>query len=1595
MLGESSNQVEASEIKKSVLRQALLGIDDFFYSFYKNQEKQLFLSQLREKIMALRKCFSGAKLTLNPINQMELAKFWCLLVLILDQNYKCHDNKKYIQSDLSDLVVNDFFADIRLIDDEYWKDQMLVAWLDIAGFQTVESVKNSVHRENLFGNFKNKIKESYQNIKKGLCVINNESQKYYLDYMKNILKQILGIISDCEKTKRLKDKVIECLLDYRIDKNALIKFNPIYRLPHTIILGLDAGIFMLLNHITPEEEKIMLKCKEICPDYLSKIKKSTENDGSKKIRVGGGAFGEVRLALVLCENMNTIHGRTGMKLGDVICVKKYLKVNKNKMKRANSDILIYAIKDYYAEPELVFSPEAYDLCFIFNPALENKHSKAYTFQRFYPAMCGDEIINKEWPYIFKFMCDLFDGIIKLLNKGICLLDFKLENTLYDFNNNQGRFIDTGGSVYKTSREELITFKVDSRHYEFTARFSSPEINAANIGDVVNLIKAIACNFGKTLKYIVLKNKFKDCPNPKKLEMIIEKLEKHNPKERWFLEQAFDEFKQIGPGVPPTLFDLEPKLKDIQFAIEEEMLYKESGGEKLSFSLLENSNKLIPIYVQNMEEEKELEEKELIDEVAEKFLKINELSETKVMFIGGPMGAGKSLFLKRLYLQCVRNWKPKKPFPFYVDLSRKLNLKTSFANMVEEIKDFKNDPNYDFPFTLFTKEKYSMILFLDGFDKAGDKRNVIAAFFEELNFNQNIKIFVNSQEDFFKNPREIIEWFEGNYFKCWTYKILPLNFEENKNFKDLENFMKMNEYLPHEEPFDKTIDFINEHDLMKFMRTPLEVKMNAKIIPELHESFKNNKTFGLDIIYEEYVRKIIIENKEEYNSQDGHSIVEKMLMKELKIDPEDKYYERFCIQLAIEIHLNKGKVKKKIDSSQDHRNLPLYFLSRILKSIVNFTFSKEHVSLEFYHDSLLIYYLTKSFQIQEVTTNEIIDILSDFNKSCQSYLVEVLQNNNGNSKKTIKKLLLRIIENTKEDKLSKAIRASSNAISILIKAKIPLINKDFTNIDITEANLSHGILSGSNFSNSNLTAVNLTACKMDGCFFINTVIKDAIFTDFYSFELDIQKPIIGVVRNPEKDNANSCCLIVCCKNGNVYEVDLFYPKEKDPKLLKLDYNKEKCSPVPLVANCMAISQKSPKFVIGSRDKDLLFFERNAIESKFDKAIKPLFSRYPPRSISFSNNEKYIIELSETNYIKFWKVDPNTGEFTDNESNSKCLSNLGDLNLNCQTPAYDDSFILIAADNGLLYIWSKPFQKDLTSFYILRDFKSPITSFCSSKNSWKFLCGTRNGEIHSFELKENNGLMEIYMGASANANNEITVLKMMKHETCFLSGDVTGRITLWLFKFSAAMTVIMPLKYFDGHQKSMIVSLELNKCEEYIISSSSDAKIIIWKIGDIHELKSLKRHALNYSVTSIDVSDDCSFIVSGGTDGCVILNSGKSKGFLDKIQAHEKMIKCVIISKDKQFLVTAGDDGRIIKWDRSTGKFHKEFGIEGNSTHKESVNEIMQSKNGVFLISGSEDWTVKLWDFDLGSQILILGNNSEIKCLCFSPDCNEILTGEIKS
>jgi len=1293
-----------------------------------------------------------------------------------------------------------------------------------------------------------------------------------------------------------------------------------------------------------------------------------------------------------------------MKLGDLICVKKYLKCAKDGKIRSQSDILINALKDYYAEPELVFSPEAYDLSLISSPNVNEKHRKGYTMHRFFPAKNGEEIVNLDWSCIFRFMCDLFEGMIKLFDKGICMLDFKLENTLLDDQNKQGRYIDMGGAVYKFSRQELIDFHVDSRHYEYSESYSSPEINSASFGSAVNLCQAMAYNFGKALEFIEEKeekNKKKDCPDQERLRSVITHLLKKDVNERWSVEQGYANFKLIGSGAIEKDIDLTMKINDINQMIKKNRLLFREIDENLSF----DSDKLIPIYVENSQEE--IKNKEQIEIISEKFLSDKNI-ETKVLLLIGMMGAGKSSFLNRLYLQTLKQWKYKNPFPFYLNLADKATLKDSFERMVKDLEEnfIGTNLSYDFPFTLFTREKYPMVIFLDSFDKAGDKRNVVSGFYEELHFNLNVKFVVTSREDYFKSPNEITQWFEKSYFKCEVYRFLPLNFEDEMTSQMLEKYLKVNDALYDQNTFEKTMELIQDYNLLQFMRTPLQVKMNAKIIPELHEKCKNIESFSLDTIYEEYAEKIINENKLNIDP----SRMEKMLQ-EFKFNPNEKFYDQYCSEIAQSLHLNKGKIILKIDSSQDYRNLPMYTLSRMLKSILNFHFSKGEVSYEFDHDFFLIHYLVKGFETSG-NFNQIdkfIDILSKKkkDKSFISYFIETLQHHKKQKKETIK-LLKAIVFHTRENKTEKAIKASSNAMTILAQAHISFVNKDLRNINITGADLSHGIFSGSDFRNSNLSKANLTGCKLDRCFFIGTSMKNVIFTNDKSTYLNLGSPVIGVVIDGNNDNEEIMNLVVACENGNVYIVDLICnQKQIDYNIKQIEINFSPDShfsksdfPFKSKTKCLAISKDGQKLITGKQNQNLMYFLRECCDSedkkraplKFYDILSSTVGHYPTKSISFSNDGRYIVEMQKRNLIKIWISVPYENKYIDKASNVLCMIKFGDLKLNCQMLAFDNSFLLIGATDGFLYMWSKPLESSKTppTAIKLRDFTVSLTAFCSSMKDWLFLVGDKNGGIHSFEIvKKEKDVMDIKMGPSGCTNCKITTLLFIKQESCFLSGEIRGRIILWLFNFSKSM---VPLKYFDGHE-TKIISLHTSKFEDFIISSSSDSNVRIWKIGDIHQLKSSERHTFNYGITTLDVSDDITLIATGGADGKAILHSGDSQALLAKFEGHKKAVKSVVLSQDKAFLVTAGVDGNIKKWDRKTGRLLFEFGKGQATYHMQSVNAIVQSKDGKFLVSGSDDCIMKLWDFANGHRLFDYDNEGgKIKSICFSPDCHEILTGD---
>jgi toxoflavin biosynthesis protein ToxC len=80
----------------------------------------------------------------------------------------------------------------------------------------------------------------------------------------------------------------------------------------------------------------------------------------------------------------------------------------------------------------------------------------------------------------------------------------------------------------------------------------------------------------------------------------------------------------------------------------------------------------------------------------------------------------------------------------------------------------------------------------------------------------------------------------------------------------------------------------------------------------------------------------------------------------------------------------------------------------------------------------------------------------------------------------------------------------------------------------------------------------------------------------------------------------------------------------------------------------------------------------------------------------------------------------------------------------------------------------------------------------------------------------------------------------------------------------------------------------------------------------------------------------------------------------------------------YIATAGDDGRIILWDKATGK------SVSSSSHNDVVNDCAFSRNGRYLVSSSDDWTARLWSVpDLSLTAVLAGHGDDVTISAFHP------------
>ena len=126
-----------------------------------------------------------------------------------------------------------------------------------------------------------------------------------------------------------------------------------------------------------------------------------------------------------------------------------------------------------------------------------------------------------------------------------------------------------------------------------------------------------------------------------------------------------------------------------------------------------------------------------------------------------------------------------------------------------------------------------------------------------------------------------------------------------------------------------------------------------------------------------------------------------------------------------------------------------------------------------------------------------------------------------------------------------------------------------------------------------------------------------------------------------------------------------------------------------------------------------------------------------------------------------------------------------------------------------------------------------------------------------------------------------------------------------------------------------------------------------IAETESVRILKDHQDH--LTSVAISVDGKFIVSGSYDRTVRIWETESGRCLKTLEGHSTAVLDVAISADGKFIVSGSVDKTLKIWETESGRCLKT--LEG---HSNSIWGVAISTNGKFIVSGSNDKTLRIWD-----------------------------------
>ncbi len=216
----------------------------------------------------------------------------------------------------------------------------------------------------------------------------------------------------------------------------------------------------------------------------------------------------------------------------------------------------------------------------------------------------------------------------------------------------------------------------------------------------------------------------------------------------------------------------------------------------------------------------------------------------------------------------------------------------------------------------------------------------------------------------------------------------------------------------------------------------------------------------------------------------------------------------------------------------------------------------------------------------------------------------------------------------------------------------------------------------------------------------------------------------------------------------------------------------------------------------------------------------------------------------------------------------------------------------------------------------------------------------------------------------------------------------------YTLEAESALIKAMKFetavLRGH-KNCVTTVAFSPDGSQIVSGSTDGTLILWDAKSGKPIgEPLRRHT--EQVNSVAFGPDGSQFVSGYADATLILWYERGKPVGETMRGHTTgSVRSVAFSPDGSRIVSGAEDKTLILWDVQNCKSISEP-LRG---HKDIVRSVAFSPDGSRIISGSLDGTLILWDAKSGKPIgePMRGHTDGVTSVAFSPDGSQIVSGSM--